>query len=195
MSYISPIANPQPFVTKIRGLSDEANTIDSGVGRAKRDAAEFVSKYSADFQIVSELQASTEHFITRWVSTLQQTRDAASSISAWYQRFIEVFLSLIDMIGSEGDVKEVIAEFNNLLGETHPSTKYQLDTTPGVKNAFNEIEALVCVESKHIIDVLQSAKASNFSKTVEGLKKEIAPVKLGAAHIRQALNNYATRLE
>ncbi|EGN94757.1 hypothetical protein SERLA73DRAFT_187812 [Serpula lacrymans var. lacrymans S7.3] len=167
MSYTSPLVNPQPFITKIKGLSDEGITIDKGVDRGKRDAAEFASKYSANFQFVSELQTSTEQFSTRWVSTLQQTRDAASSISAWYQRFIEVFLSLIDMIGSEGDVKEVIAEFNDFLGETHPSTKYQLDTTPGVKNAFNEIEALACVESKHVIDVLQTAKASDFSKTIE----------------------------
>ncbi|EGO20235.1 hypothetical protein SERLADRAFT_477619 [Serpula lacrymans var. lacrymans S7.9] len=114
MSYTSPLVNPQPFITKIKGLSDEGITIDKGVDRGKRDAAEFASKYSANFQFVSELQTSTEQFSTRWVSTLQQTRDAASSISAWYQRFIEVFLSLIDMIGSEGDVKEVIAELKRI---------------------------------------------------------------------------------
>lgn len=78
--------------------------------------------------------------------------------------FDQVFLSLIYDIKSEQDAKDVIAEFNSLLGvrllscskiymfqnadkhldqEEHPSNKYQLGGVPGVKGIFAEIEGFV----------------------------------------------------
>ncbi|CCM02049.1 uncharacterized protein FIBRA_04125 [Fibroporia radiculosa] len=212
MVHTSLLANPQRFIVKINGLSDEGITIDKGVARAKRDAADFADKYVTNFQLVSELQASLEQFSSRWVKTLQDTRDAASSISAWYLSFVEVFISMLEDVTTDGDVKDVIKEFNSLLDGELPSNKYPLDSTPGVKDAFNEIEALVgravvfllstlrqpvqvIGESTHIVDVLKEANAINRKKVVEGLKKELVPVKTGAGEIRQALNKYATKLD
>ncbi|CCM02034.1 uncharacterized protein FIBRA_04110 [Fibroporia radiculosa] len=195
MSYISPLTNPRPFVAKIDNLSDEGITIDKGVARARRDAADFAGKYVANFQLVSELQASLEQFSSHWVKTLQDTRDAASSISAWYLSFVEVFISMIDDVTNDNDVKGLIAEFYSLLDGGLPSQRYQLDSTPGVKGAFNEIEALVIEESNHIVDVLKTTNDSNRKKVIENLKKELVPVKAGAGEVRQALNKYAAKLE
>ena len=58
----SPLVNPEPYITKVNNLSDEAITIDKGVDRAKRDAENFASNYAANFQILSELEVSTEQF-------------------------------------------------------------------------------------------------------------------------------------
>ncbi|CCM00801.1 uncharacterized protein FIBRA_02843 [Fibroporia radiculosa] len=195
MAYTSPLANPQTFIAKVNALSNEGITIDKGVARAKRDAADFASKYAANFQLVVELQASADKFSASWVSALQQTRNAASSVSAWLQRFVDVFLSMLDLVTQESDINDVIIEFNNFLAEAHPSSKYQLDNMPGVKTAFSEIEALVPGEIHHVIDALAKAKADDWSKIVEDLKKELAPVKVGTGNLRTALDSYATKLD
>ena len=76
--------------------------------------------------------------------------------------FIEVFLSLIDDVETEGDIKDVITEFNNFLDvslsldismrlliqmyqlqEQYPSRRFKLDGTLGVKDTFEDIEGLV----------------------------------------------------
>ena len=62
MDFTSPLANPQPYITKVNDLSKESITIDEGVARATREAADFVSKFANNFKIVSDLQASTDKF-------------------------------------------------------------------------------------------------------------------------------------
>jgi hypothetical protein len=62
MSYNSPLASPGQYVTKINNLSNEAITIDKGVGNAKRDAADFASKYAGDFSLATDLKSKIEEF-------------------------------------------------------------------------------------------------------------------------------------
>ena len=62
MTSSPPLAHPEPYITKLDVLSQEGITIDQGVDRAKRDAAEFAAKYSENFTIVLELRESTEIF-------------------------------------------------------------------------------------------------------------------------------------
>ena len=62
MSYNSPLAHPEPYITKLNDLSQEGITIDQGVDRGRREAAEFAAKYSANFTIVLELRESTDEF-------------------------------------------------------------------------------------------------------------------------------------
>lgn len=123
---------------------------------------------------------------------LQQTRDAASSISGWYQRFDQVFLSLVGDIASDGDARDVVTEFNSLINEDYPTVKYKLDDAPGVKNSFVELEQLVTTESNHVIQVLQS---NDWKAAVAKLNENLDAVKNGVQGIRKALNQYATKLE
>ena len=62
MSYNSPLASPEQYVTRIGNLSSEAVTIDKGVANAKRDAADFASKYARDFSLVTDLKSKIEVF-------------------------------------------------------------------------------------------------------------------------------------
>ena len=62
MPYDSPLASPGQYVTRIDDLSNEAVTIDKGVGNAKRDAADFASKYAGDFSLVTDLKSKIEEF-------------------------------------------------------------------------------------------------------------------------------------
>jgi hypothetical protein len=62
MAYNSPLADPGPYITKVNELSAEGITIDKGVDGARREAAEFATKYGADFTIVVELQESIDKF-------------------------------------------------------------------------------------------------------------------------------------
>ena len=62
MPFNSPLASPDAFVTRIGSLSNEAIIIDKGIGNAKRDAANFASKYSADFSLVTDLKSQVEGF-------------------------------------------------------------------------------------------------------------------------------------
>lgn len=62
MSSSPPLAHPEPYVTKLNVLSQEGIAVDQGVDRARRDAAEFAAKYSANFTIVLELRESTDIF-------------------------------------------------------------------------------------------------------------------------------------
>ncbi|KAF5323087.1 hypothetical protein D9611_009276 [Ephemerocybe angulata] len=193
MSYNSPFKNADSHVTRVANLTNEAITIDKGVAQATRDAAEFASKYSSDFRLVEDLKTSTQQFSDRWVGALQQTRDAASSISAWYQRFDQVFLALINDIGSQGDAEDVVSEFNSLKNEAYPTSKYHLDDAPGAKSAFNAIEQLVSTESDHVIQVLQGG--GNWKDNVAKLNQPLPAVQNGVRQIRGALNTYATKLE
>ena len=62
MVYNSPLAHPEPYVAKVNELAVEAVTIDKGVDSAQREAAESVTKYGADFNIIIELQECIDKF-------------------------------------------------------------------------------------------------------------------------------------
>ncbi|RXW12781.1 hypothetical protein EST38_g13073 [Candolleomyces aberdarensis] len=179
MSYTSPFLNYQPYVSGVNNLSAEGITIDEGVARAVRQAADFSNNYSVNWSLV-------------WTKALQQSRDAASSISGWYQRFNQVFLCMINDVESQQDAKDLSTEFKALLREEYPSKKYDLDLTPGPKKAFEEIEGLVTKESEHIVRVLGDEK--DWHKSVTELKKNLPDIQKGVEQIRGALNNYATKL-
>ncbi|RXW19093.1 hypothetical protein EST38_g6750 [Candolleomyces aberdarensis] len=200
MSYTSPFLNYQPYVSGVNNLSAEGITIDEGVARAVRQAADFSNNYSVNWSLV-------------WTKALQQSRDAASSISGWYQRFNQVFLSMLNDVESEQDAKDLVTEFKALLRvrcfaflrqhclmsvflpasqEVYPSKKYDLESTPGPKKAFEEIEGLVTKESEHIVRVLGDEK--DWHKSITELKKNLLDIQKGVEQIRGALNNYATKL-
>lgn len=62
MSYESTLAKPDAYISRIGVLSHEGVTIDAGVAKAKRDAEEYVSKYSSDFSLVTSLADSIKQF-------------------------------------------------------------------------------------------------------------------------------------
>lgn len=62
MPYTSPFLTPQPYITKVNSLSSEGITIDDGVARAVREAADFSTKYSSDFALVTDLKTALEQF-------------------------------------------------------------------------------------------------------------------------------------
>ena len=92
--------------------------------------------------------------------------------------FVQVFLSLIDDIETEGDIKDVITEFNSFLDVSlsldismrlliniyqlqaqYPSGRYNLNSTLGVKATFEEIEGLVghfLFLSPNIVDIQET---------------------------------------
>ncbi|RXW18667.1 hypothetical protein EST38_g7184 [Candolleomyces aberdarensis] len=170
MSYISPFTNPQQYISKVNKFSSEGITIDDGVARRVGEAADFASKYSSYFLLVSELKDLLEQFNGRWTKALLDSRDAALSISAWLQRFDQVFLSTINEVASQQDTKDFVAELNPLLNEEYPTKKQNLGGVPGPKNSFEEIEGLVTQESKHIIAALQ---ASNWQQGIADLKEDL----------------------
>ncbi|RXW16189.1 hypothetical protein EST38_g9664 [Candolleomyces aberdarensis] len=180
MSYNSPWIDPQQYISKVNNLSSEGIALDDGIARVVREAAYFSSKYSSNFSLVSELKVLDE-FSERWTKALYDSRDAASSVSGWLNRFDQVYLDMINIIGSQQDAKDVITEFNAFINEESPSGKYNLDGVPGPKDAFRTIEGLAIQESKHVISVLEGA---DWAKAVE----------TGVRDVRNALNNYATKL-
>ncbi|KAF6748035.1 hypothetical protein DFP72DRAFT_917940 [Ephemerocybe angulata] len=192
MSYTSPLSSPDSYISRISSLSSEAIAIDKGVDRATRDATEFETKYISDFGLVTDLKTSTHLFSSRWVNVLQQTRDAASSISGWYQRFDQVFLDMINDIASDGDAKDVADEFRAWINEPYPSTTYNLNDVPGLKKSFNDIERLVTAESQNVIQILEGNK---WKAAVGKLNQDLPAIKNGIQRMRGALNQYATKLE
>lgn len=55
MSYTSPFLNPQPHISNLNRLSQDGVTLDEGVARGVREAAEAAKKYSADFALAALL--------------------------------------------------------------------------------------------------------------------------------------------
>ncbi|KAJ2925654.1 hypothetical protein H1R20_g11442, partial [Candolleomyces eurysporus] len=191
MSYVSPFIDPQQYISKVNSLSSEGITIDDGIARVVHEVADFSSKYSSNFSLVSELKVALDAFSDRWTKALYDSRDAASSVSGWLQRFDQVYLDMINIIGSQQDAKDVLTEFNAFINEESPSKRYNLEGVPGPKDAFETIEGLVIQEGKHVISVLDVA---DWGKAVEELKKDLPQVQTGVREIRTALNNYATKL-
>ncbi|KAJ2925338.1 hypothetical protein H1R20_g11793, partial [Candolleomyces eurysporus] len=166
MSYTSPWVSPGQYISNVNNLSSEGITIDKGVDRVAREAKDFASKYSAHFSLVTQLATTTAQFNENWTRALQSSRDAASSLSGWLQR------------------KAFVAE--------HPSQKYQLNSTPGPKSAFEEIEGLADKESNHVVGSLQG---NDWRNGLKKLKENLPAVQRGVQQVRGALNSYATKLE
>ncbi|GAB1527222.1 hypothetical protein RhiTH_010397 [Rhizoctonia solani] len=192
MSYVSPFLNPGQYVTDLNNLSSESIAIDEAVARAIREARDFSNKYSSDFSHVTGLKDALEQFEPRWTKSLKDSKDAASSLTAWLKRFDKVFLSLINDVESQQDAKDVITEFQSFLSEEHPTGKYQLDGTPGPKKAFEEIEGLADKESKHVADALQDS--NDWHKAIAELKQNLPRVQSGVRQIADASEKYATKL-
>ncbi|CAE6482503.1 unnamed protein product [Rhizoctonia solani] len=192
MSYVSPFLNPGQYITNLNNLSSESIAIDEGVARAVREAREFSNKYSSNFSHAAQLKDTLEQFEPHWTKSLQDSRDCASSMSAWLRRFDSVFLNLINDVGSQQDAQDVIAEFQSFSSEERPTSKYQLGSTPGPKKAFEEIESLAERESKHVSDVLQDS--NDWHKAIAELKKDLPNVQNGVKKIADALEKYATKL-
>ncbi|KAJ2913783.1 hypothetical protein MD484_g6625, partial [Candolleomyces efflorescens] len=195
MSYTSPFLTPQPYIKKVNTLSSEGITIDDGIAGAVREAADFSTKYGSDFALVNDLKTALDQFNDRWTKALLDSRDAASTVSAYLQRFDQVFLAMIDDISSSKDAQDVVTEFNAFVEEEYPSKKYSLESTPGPKAAFEEIEGLVrpvTQESNHVVSVLQTAPT--WEKAVEELKQNLPQVQQGVGGVRSALVSYAVKI-
>ncbi|RXW21454.1 hypothetical protein EST38_g4410 [Candolleomyces aberdarensis] len=192
MSYTSPWVNPGQYVSNVNSLSSEGITIDKGVDRAAREANDFASRYSARFSLVTQLAATTAQFKENWTKGLQSSRDAASSLSGWLQRFDQVFLSMINDVETEGDAHDLVKEFQSFLQAGHPSQKYQLSSTPGPKSSFEEIEGLADKESNYVVESLQG---NDWRNGLKKLKENLPAVQRGVQQVRGALNSYATKLE
>ncbi|KAF6744265.1 hypothetical protein DFP72DRAFT_929593 [Ephemerocybe angulata] len=190
----SPIANPAPIVNTINGLSKESLSIDNGIATAKRDAAAFAENYGNHFQMVAELKDSTAQFSDRWVKVLLDSRDAASAIAVWYRRFSQVFLGMVSDIQTEGDRDDVVTEFKGFLEEGYPSAQFRLDSIAGLKQEFNNIEALVPQEIQKTMQVLQSATGPEWKQVIEKLQQDLVPVKAGSEQIERAFTGYASNL-
>ncbi|KAJ2913938.1 hypothetical protein MD484_g6476, partial [Candolleomyces efflorescens] len=192
MSYTSPFTNPAQYVSEVNKLSSEGISVDAWFARVIREAADLSGKYSSDFPLTLEVKAALDAFNPRWTKPLLDSRDAASSVSAWLQRFDQVYLAMIADIASQQDARDVVTEFKALQAEEYPSMKYDLEAVPGPKSAFEEIEGLVTQDSTNIISVLED---SDWQKGVEELKKTLALVQNGVRQVRTALNNYAVKVE
>ncbi|KAJ2927000.1 hypothetical protein H1R20_g10100, partial [Candolleomyces eurysporus] len=190
MSYTSPFLNPQPYVSGVNNLSTEGITIDEGVARALRQAADFSNNYSGNWSLVSSLKDTTAQF--NEAGFLLQSERNLEMPRRPSRPGTKVFLSMINDVESQQDAKDLATELNALLREEYPSKKYQLDSTPGPKKAFEEIEGLVTKESEHIVQVLHDGK--DWQKSTAELKKDLPSIQGGVGKIRGALNNYATKL-
>ncbi|KAG8717480.1 hypothetical protein FRC08_007365 [Ceratobasidium sp. 394] len=192
MSYVSPFLNPGQYVTNVSNLSSKSITVDEAMARAVREARDYSGKYSSDFTLVTQLKDALEQFEPRWIESVQDSRDAASALAGFLKRFHDVFLAMINDVESSQDAKDVIAEFKSFLGGPRPSHNYSLESTPGPKKAFEDIEGLMDQESNHVISIMEDSK--NWRKAIQELKQKLPEVQKGVQQVQSALEKYATKL-
>ncbi|KAJ2912245.1 hypothetical protein MD484_g8169, partial [Candolleomyces efflorescens] len=188
MPYVSPFIDPAQYISKVNKLSTEGITIDEWIGRIVREAADLSA---SDFTLVSEIKKSLDEYSATWTQPLLDSRDAASSLAGWLNRYEQVYLDMINMISTEQDAKDVVTEFNAYLDGQYPTKQYDLTAVPGPKGAFEEIEGFVTEDGQHIIAVLQGA---DWKQGVEELKKTLPQVQAGVKQVRGALADYATKI-
>lgn len=189
MTVVSALINTHSHVAKIARLSLEAVAIDQGVALSLRDGRIFVNRFNEDFRA---LPSSDIDFSKRWSQTLQHARDAASSLSAWFNRFDHIFLAMIDDMKSETDAQDLVAELQAFVSAAGPTTQYHIVDAPGVRKSFTELEHLVHLETHRLIQIVDS---ESWQSRIQTYKQEVPAIREGIQRIREALNKFATNLE
>ncbi|KAJ2924807.1 hypothetical protein H1R20_g12281, partial [Candolleomyces eurysporus] len=123
---IEALNDPQnlaQFEKDIENIGNSAVQIDQAFDRVSRGFKAMVENHGSDFPEVAGYRKEWDGYKVRWVRYLWQSRDVASEMTAVLRRYDEVFLSMIDDIKTESDLRDCVKEFVAFSEEEHTTSK------------------------------------------------------------------------
>ncbi|RXW15453.1 hypothetical protein EST38_g10409 [Candolleomyces aberdarensis] len=123
---IEALNDPQnlaQFEKDIENIGNSAVQIDQAFDRVSRGFKGMVDNHGSDFPEVAGYKREWDGYKVRWVKYLWQSRDVASEMTAVLRRYDEVFLSMIDDIQTESDLRDCVKEFIAFSKEEHTTSK------------------------------------------------------------------------